>query len=125
MAFKSETRDRRFLPYDANPEWREIYDRLAAQIGGAVAYSWFGPCKFVRLQSDTLELAHWIQFGARECTGRYGVNVAMAARVKTVRIYRSGGFVPHCITEQIFPKGGYEEFHMFGDNVPREKPEAA
>jgi hypothetical protein len=101
-----------FLPYDENTTWREIYARLAEKIGPRECYSWFGHCRFVRLQSDTLELSHWLRFGARTCVGKYGAELAKAAKVSNVRIYRAGGYKPVWVETPVVDRAGYETFTL-------------
>jgi len=110
MAFKSET-IQRFSPMDDNPTWGEIYDRLSAAIGAPHAYSWFAHCRFVRLQSDTLELSHWNAFSARECLHKFGEQLCAAANVNTIRMNRTGGSKPVTVETMVSNRRGFELFY--------------
>jgi hypothetical protein len=110
MAFKSTQTTNALLPYDENPQWRDIFEKLSQAIGPANAYSWFGHCRFVRLQSDSLELSHWNSFSAAESLRKHGAHLAKAANVSMIRMNRSGGFQPVCVTNSVSHRSGFETY---------------
>lgn len=95
---------------DSNPEWRTIFKTLGREISPDKALVWFGWCRFLKRENGLLVLAHWLGYGAAECLARFGPALARAASVKTIRIHRSGGFVPPgCKSTEA---EGYEEYRV-------------
>jgi hypothetical protein len=125
MAFKSQESASVFLPYDENPQWREIFEKLSQAIGAPHAYSWFGHCRFVRLQSDSLELSHWNRFSAGECLRKYGAQLAKAANVSSIRMNRCGGMIPVCVQTPVSERRGYETFQARQESWGQREESAA
>jgi len=114
-----------FIPYDESPEWREIFERLSTLMDPRAAYSWFGHCRFIRKQSDSIELAHWTRFGARESLREYGEHLCAAANVREIRMHRSGGTVPATVQTHVIPRPGYETFHKPAPRLEAPKQDEA
>lgn len=100
------------LPKDDHMVWQPIFAALAAAIGEAQAFAWFGHCRFVEREWDQLTLSHWSSFAADEALRRHGYELAKAAGVKRVKIHHSGGFKPDVIAGTPRQRRGWTVFFV-------------
>ena len=106
----STTSLRSFIPLDDHMAWQPIFAALAAVIGEAKAFAWFGHCRYVEREWDQLTLSHWSAFAADEGLRRHGSELAKAAGVKRVKIHYSGGFKPDVIAGTPRQRRGWTVF---------------
>lgn len=95
-------------PLEDNSEWRRIYDALVTALGEQTAWSWFGNARFIELANGRLTIAQWNSFVAAECLKRHGHELAKAAGVKSIRVYRDGGYRPTHLDGDGRHRTGYE-----------------
>lgn len=105
---RADTTTRIREPLDGHEQWEPIYEAIVRMIGEPAAWSWFAHVRFIALTDSTLTLSHWGSFPAQECIRRYGEAIAKAAHVHTVKINRTGGFVPDSHKQKPQKRPGFE-----------------